>query len=63
MASLAPAALPGMTLTGRARVTHRRAREVVMVDDQHVNDLSAWYPRRATERREYLTSIGKTTAF
>ena len=25
--------------------------------------LSAWYPRRATERPEYLRSIGKTSPF
>jgi hypothetical protein len=25
--------------------------------------LSAWFPRRAAERREYLASIGKTTPF
>ena len=25
--------------------------------------LSAWYPKRAAERREYLTRIGKTTPF
>jgi hypothetical protein len=25
--------------------------------------LSAWYPRRATERREYLARIGKTSPF
>ena len=25
--------------------------------------LSAWFPKRATERREYLTRIGKTIPF
>ena len=25
--------------------------------------LSAWYPRRAAERRDYLTRIGKSTPF
>ena len=33
---------------------------------QHMLDgdyLSAWYPRRAAERRAYLERIGKTTPF
>jgi hypothetical protein len=33
---------------------------------QHMLDpsyLSAWYPRRAAERREYFARIGKTTPF
>jgi hypothetical protein len=33
---------------------------------QHMLDgdyLSAWYPRRAAERRAYLESIGKTSPF
>lgn len=25
--------------------------------------LSAWYPQRAAERRDYLTRIGKSTPF